>query len=108
MPPPTPQAIRPAEPADPRPDRGAELAARVARARAEATTQLRRSRILLAARELATGRPLLTRCAWCDRYALAGEWLEAGETPAFVRNRGPDGMTHGICPSCLDPLIHPG
>jgi hypothetical protein len=44
---------------------------------------------------------LLTRCAWCDRYLVEGEWLPA---PAVTPIR----LTHGICPDCAAQLKEQG
>jgi hypothetical protein len=45
---------------------------------------------------------LLTRCAWCRRYALKGAWVEIGERPRFLLRRIARRSTHGLCPRCLD------
>jgi NMD protein affecting ribosome stability and mRNA decay len=41
---------------------------------------------------------IVTRCAWCERYAIGGRWLpESALRPGPGR---PVAVTHGICPDC--------
>jgi hypothetical protein len=40
---------------------------------------------------------LTTRCAWCDRYLLDGQWVQLEAPPSGQ-------VTHGICPDCLAEL----
>ena len=61
--------------------------------------------MLLGARRLLAEERLVTRCAWCERYAIDGVWLDEREVPAFLsRRRRSESATHGICPRCLDDL----
>jgi hypothetical protein len=82
-----------------------ELSRRVANALAEARRHVDRSEVLHAARRLLHDTDLMiTRCAWCNRYALAGHWLEQGEAPVFLPPHMADKVTHGICERCADDL----
>ena len=50
----------------------------------------------------------LTMCAWCDRFLVAGKWVEVEEAAQqlglFRRNRMPM-LDHGICPQCSRQLL---
>ena len=42
-------------------------------------------------------------CAWCGRFALAGEWVPSDEALRRLKLE-PSALptiTHGICPECL-------
>jgi len=50
----------------------------------------------------------LTMCGWCDRFQVAGEWVEA-EVAAerlglFQRDRLPT-IDHGVCDECSERLL---
>jgi hypothetical protein len=51
---------------------------------------------------------LLTMCAWCDRFLVAGEWVEVEEAAKrlelFRRSQMPL-LDHGICPQCSGQLL---
>jgi hypothetical protein len=70
----------------------------------EARRQVRRSEVLIAAVRLLADQAMLTRCAWCERVALADQWLEEDERPRFLPRRLDRAATHGICPSCFEQL----
>lgn len=44
---------------------------------------------------------LVTRCAWCERYALHDAWVHGSELAAVTSGRDLVRITHSICPSCL-------
>jgi hypothetical protein len=50
----------------------------------------------------------LAMCAWCDRFLVAGEWVEVEEAARrlelFRRPRLP-ALDHGICPECSGQLL---
>ena len=50
----------------------------------------------------------LTMCAWCDRFLVAGEWVEVEEAARrlelFRRARMP-ALDHGVCPQCSGQLL---
>jgi hypothetical protein len=46
---------------------------------------------------------LITRCAWCGRYGVGGQWLPKEDVAAFLRDDGST-VTHGICPDCVEDL----
>jgi len=53
---------------------------------------------------------LITRCAWCGRYGVGGQWLPKEDVAAFLRDDGST-VTHGsaqtvwrICGSANCPL----
>jgi hypothetical protein len=50
----------------------------------------------------------LPMCAWCDRFLVAGEWVEAEEAvkrlELFRRSEMP-ALDHGICPQCSGLLL---
>jgi hypothetical protein len=50
----------------------------------------------------------LTMCAWCDRFLVAGEWVEVDEAARrlelFRRSEMPM-LDHGICPECSGTLL---
>lgn len=52
--------------------------------------------------------PLITRCAWCGRYAVDDGWLTEESVRAFVRPGDWRSMTHGICPDCFADLRRRG
>lgn len=82
-----------------------ELSRRVERALAEARRLVDRSQVLHAARRfLGDVDLMITRCAWCNRYALAGHWLEPDEAPASLPRHLAHRVTHGICQRCADDL----
>jgi hypothetical protein len=64
-----------------------------------------RSRLLRLMRRVVSDPELLvTRCAWCRRYAFDCKWVEIGETPRFLLQRITRSSTHSICPLCFDDL----
>jgi hypothetical protein len=82
-----------------------DLERRIERALADARRAVDRSHVLRAARDmLADHEVLITRCAWCRRYALGGCWLRREETPRFLPPDVARSVTHGICPDCVDDL----
>lgn len=54
------------------------------------------------------GEDFLTMCAWCDRFLVAGEWIEVEEAAKrlelFRRSVLPS-LDHGICPECGGTLL---
>ena len=50
----------------------------------------------------------LTMCAWCDRFLVAGEWVEVEEAAKrldlFRRSEMPT-LDHGVCPQCSSTLL---
>jgi hypothetical protein len=54
------------------------------------------------------GEDSLTMCAWCDRFLVAGEWVEVEEAAKrlqlFRRSELP-ALDHGICPRCSAQLL---
>ena len=54
------------------------------------------------------GEDFLTMCAWCDRFLVAGEWIEVEEAAKrlelFRRSELPT-LDHGICPECGGTLL---
>jgi hypothetical protein len=50
----------------------------------------------------------LTRCAWCERYALARDWLTQAELDAVASRGETFPVSHGICPGCLAELRRQG
>jgi hypothetical protein len=50
----------------------------------------------------------LAMCAWCDRFLVAGEWVEVEEAAKrlelFRRSEMPT-LDHGICPECNGILL---
>jgi hypothetical protein len=86
-----------------------ELTHRIERALADARRAVERSQVLRAARQLLQNEHvLITRCAWCHRFALGGTWLEREETPRFLPPELARSVTHGICPNCVDDLRERG
>lgn len=54
------------------------------------------------------GDDLVEMCGWCDRFRVAGEWVEVEEAAARLRlfQRGtPPAISHGICPDCTEMLL---
>lgn len=53
--------------------------------------------------EAERGAGTLTMCGWCDRFLVAGEWVEVDEAASrlslFGRDRLPE-ISHGVCPEC--------
>ncbi len=43
-------------------------------------------------------RPIVLRCAWCDRFLVDGRWLPEGALGPGGRRGFP--VSHGICPGC--------
>ena len=47
-------------------------------------------------------------CGWCDRFLVAGEWVEievaAERLSLFARDELP-AISHGICPACSEMLL---
>jgi hypothetical protein len=45
----------------------------------------------------------VTQCAWCDRYLVGAvfSWDFDAEFAALIRGNG---VTHGICPDCLEDM----
>lgn len=52
--------------------------------------------------------PLITRCAWCRRFAVDAGWLPEDVVHEFVRPGDWRSMTHGICPDCIAELRRRG
>lgn len=50
---------------------------------------------------------LVRRCAWCERYAVAEEWVPEHEAVPAVAP-GDSRVSHGICPDCVDGLPRAG
>jgi hypothetical protein len=49
--------------------------------------------------------PHVTRCAWCGRYGVEGDWLSEDAVHAFARPGDWVAVaTHGICPDCVADL----
>lgn len=50
----------------------------------------------------------LDMCGWCDRFLVAGNWVEVGEAAArlglFALDAQPD-LRHDICPDCSSLLL---
>jgi hypothetical protein len=44
---------------------------------------------------------LITRCAWCGRIEIDGEWLLAPRA-ALTAIDAPYTLSHSICPSCAE------
>jgi len=45
----------------------------------------------------------LPMCAWCDRFLVAGEWVEVEQAATqleLFRRRAMPTLDHGICPQC--------
>jgi hypothetical protein len=51
---------------------------------------------------------VLTMCGWCDRFEVAGEWVEVEEAAKrlglFNRAELP-ALSHGVCPHCNEMLL---
>jgi hypothetical protein len=50
----------------------------------------------------------LAMCAWCDRFLVAGEWVEVEEAAKrleLFRRREMPTLDHGICPACDKTLL---
>jgi hypothetical protein len=69
--------------------------------------QRQRFQPLLAA-EAPRNEDTLTMCGWCDRFLVAGEWVEVEEAAArlrlFALPRLP-AISHGVCPDCTEMLL---
>jgi hypothetical protein len=77
------------------------LEQRVWQAIATACGEVRRARILVeGAQVVREPSAMLTRCAWCGRYALGDGWADPDETPVWPERLG-GRTTHGICGQCL-------
>ena len=87
------------------PDRHDDIALRAERAIEHARQTVARSEVIAAAMTVeGDGEGLLVRCAWCDRYSLAGEWMPADELPhvwGVGRKLRAEQVTHSICPDCM-------
>ncbi len=57
--------------------------------------------------EAERGENLIEMCGWCDRFLVAGEWVEVEEGAArlhlFQRSELP-AISHGVCPECDEKL----
>jgi hypothetical protein len=56
-------------------------------------------------RDAHAGRVSIRRCAWCDRFEVAGEWLHLdaiGSGQVQIRQSLLDRATHGICRDCFE------
>jgi hypothetical protein len=74
-----------------------------------AATALRRYALASrTASENLRARDLVTRCAWCGRHNLGGDWTEPEATPRFVANLHSSELSHTICPDCVDELRRDG
>ena len=50
-----------------------------------------------------TGPAGIVRCAWCDRDAADGQWIDPRSLlGSNIRQRLRDNASHGICPDCFD------
>jgi hypothetical protein len=50
------------------------------------------------------GEVSIVRCAWCERFQVAQEWLDLeaiGRGQQHVRGALLERASHGICPECL-------
>jgi hypothetical protein len=47
---------------------------------------------------------LVTRCAWCKRYAVCDEWISGAELACTAGSTIDLRISHGICPRCLGEL----
>lgn len=47
------------------------------------------------------------RCAWCERFRVAGAWIEGRRETDVVQAHGAK-MTHTICDSCTQRLREHG
>src|SRR3954453_2972869 len=82
----------------------AALPARAARARSLARDQAARSRLLRwLTMLLQDPSALVPRCAWCERVQAGGSWLAPAELD-HAMSAVTNGVTHGICPSCIEEL----
>jgi hypothetical protein len=51
---------------------------------------------------------LIEMCGWCDRFQVAGEWLEVEEAAArlgLFRHNQPPAISHSICSTCSEMLL---
>jgi hypothetical protein len=58
--------------------------------------------------EAERGEELLEMCGWCDRFAIAGKWVEVEEAAQRLQlfQRGqPPTISHEICPDCSELLL---
>jgi hypothetical protein len=81
-----------------------ELIERAREASARAESEGRRASDLRSfARALRNSEPpMLVRCAWCDRVAADGCWIEPDSLPGDnLREQLRDYASHGICPDCF-------
>ena len=91
----------------PEPENGRhdDLARRAERAIEQARQTVARSEVIAAAMTVKSdSETLLVRCAWCDRYSLAGDWMPADELPpvwGVRRKLQAEQVTHSICPDCM-------
>jgi hypothetical protein len=58
--------------------------------------------------EAPRGEETLVMCGWCDRFLVAGEWVEVEEAVArlglFQLDEMP-AISHGVCPACGEMLM---
>jgi hypothetical protein len=67
------------------------------------------ARILVATSAALREDTLTGRCAWCGDYRLGGSWLAPARMPRFALTAsGRIGLSHTICPSCVDELRRTG
>jgi hypothetical protein len=77
-----------------------DLGNRCADAITAASTTVADSQVLVESSVARREGTMTKRCAWCERYLVAGRWLSL--PPLLARTRV--GSTHGICPDCVDKL----
>jgi hypothetical protein len=86
-------------------DQHDDISQRAERAIEQARQTVARSEVIAAAMTVNRDRDgLLVRCAWCDRYSLAGEWMPVEELPrvwGVGRKLQAEQVTHSICPDCM-------
>jgi hypothetical protein len=85
-------------------ERGASIDRRVRTAIANARATRRRSELLRVETRLRREDALMTRCAWCGRWAIDGKYVDAADDAPVFSVPSPDRITHGICPPCLGEL----
>jgi hypothetical protein len=73
-----------------------------------ARSEERREPQALLDRSAARGEDTIEMCGWCDRFLVAGEWVEVEEAAArlqlFRRSDVPK-ISHAVCPRCSAGLL---
>lgn len=77
------------------------LLRRVRAATEQAVRVTARARLLVHTSEQLHDGGLTSRCAWCGRYEVGGEWISVGRMPSFALRAS---ASHTICPDCVDDL----